>query len=65
MLSGFIGGLIVAWFLSLFGVDGMLIETIQPFTDITLTTSHYYMALAVVGQIVQMLSIRDILCQKK
>lgn len=49
MLGGFISGLIVAWILSLFGVDHMLIDVIQPFTAITLTTSHYYIFFALLG----------------
>ena len=52
MLEGFIGGLIVAFILSLFGVDKMLIEVIQPFfTAVTLTKSHYYLAFAIIGLI--------------
>lgn len=49
MLGGFISGLIVAWILSLFGVDQMLIEVIQPFTNVILTSSHYYILFALIG----------------
>lgn len=49
MLGGFISGLIVGWILSLFGVDHMLIDVIQPFTDIILTSSHYYIFFALIG----------------
>lgn len=51
MLGGFISGLFVAWFLSLFNVDTMVLEVLQPFTDITLTSSYYYIGFALIGLI--------------
>lgn len=51
MLGGFIGGLIVAWFLSLFKVDTMILDVFQPFTEITLTSSYYYIGFALIGMI--------------
>lgn len=51
MLDGFVGGLIVAWILTWFDVDLMVIEVIQPFIDIQLTTSHYYILIATIGLI--------------
>lgn len=51
VLSGFIGGLITAWFLSLFGVNKMLIEVVQPMTSIILTNSHYYVFIGMIGLI--------------
>ncbi|MDA3732369.1 hypothetical protein PBV87_12810 [Niameybacter massiliensis] len=51
MLEGFIGGLIVAWLLSLFGVDHMVLEVCQTFTEVQLTTSFYYIGFALIGLI--------------
>lgn len=51
MLDGFVGGLIVAWILSLFNVDSMVLEVCQSFTDIQLTTSYYYIGFALIGLI--------------
>lgn len=51
MLDGFITGLVVAWILSLFGVDKMVVEVLQPFTKVLLTSSHYYMGFALIGLI--------------
>lgn len=52
MLGGFIGGLIVAWILSLFGVDAMILEVVQPFVEtVKLTNSHYYVAFGLIGLI--------------
>jgi hypothetical protein len=49
VLEGFVGGLIVAWILTGFEVDLMLLEVIQPFLDIQLTESHYYILMAMIG----------------
>lgn len=52
MLGGFCGGLIVAWILSLFGIDQMIIEVFQPFVNtVQLSSSHYYIAFALIGLI--------------
>ena len=37
MIEGMIYGLIGAWFLSLFGVDNIFVEALQPFVNFTLT----------------------------
>lgn len=49
MYSGFIGGIIVAWILSLFGMDHMILEVCQSFTEVQLTTSYYYIGFALIG----------------
>lgn len=49
ILDGFVGGLFVAWILTWFDVDLMLLEVIQPFVNIELTTSHYYILIAMIG----------------
>lgn len=52
MLGGFIGGLIVAFILSLFGVNVMILEVAQPFMKaVTLTNSHYYILFGLIGLI--------------
>jgi hypothetical protein len=52
MLEGFVGGLIVAFILSLFCVDEMIIEVLQPFVKtVTLTGSHYYIMFGLIGLI--------------
>jgi len=52
MLVGFIGGLIVAWVLSLFSVDVLIIDALQPFVrDVTLNTAMYYVAFGLIGLI--------------
>lgn len=51
MIEGIIYGLIGAWFLSLFGVDNIFIEALQPFVKFTLTTSHYYFVFGFVGMV--------------
>ena len=51
MIEGIIYGLIGAWFLSLFGVDNIFVEALQPFENFTLTTSHYYFVFGFVGMV--------------
>lgn len=51
MIEGIIYGLIGAWFLSLFGVDNIFVEALQPFVIFTLTTSHYYFVFGFVGMV--------------
>lgn len=52
MLRGFIVGLIIAWILSFFGVNTIILEAIQPFfTQVVLTDSHYYIAFGIAGLI--------------
>ena len=52
MLGGFISGLIVAWILSLFGVNGIILEVSQPLIKtIHLTNSHYNILFGLIGLI--------------
>lgn len=51
MIEGIIYGLIGTWFLSLFGVDTIFVEALQPFVNFTLTTSHYYFVFGFVGMV--------------
>ena len=49
MLGGFIGAIITAWILQLFGVGDMIINVIQPFTSVKLTLDYYYVGLGLIG----------------
>lgn len=50
MLGGIIDGLLTAWILSLFGVDDICIDVLQPFIkNIELTTNHYYFVFGAIG----------------
>ena len=51
MLDGIAEGLVVAWILSCFDIHNMLIEVVQPFIDVDLTISHYYIAFAAIGML--------------
>lgn len=51
VVDGFVVGLIVAWILSLFNVNSMVLEVCQSFTDIQLTISYYYIGFALIGLI--------------
>lgn len=49
MLGGFLVGLSTAWFLTIFGVDTMIIDVIQPMTETAITASHYYVVFGLIG----------------
>jgi len=49
MLEGIVGGLIIGWILSIFGVNNICIEVLQPFINIPLTNSHYYFVFGLLG----------------
>ena len=52
MLEGFIGGLLTAWILTLFDMNIMIIEVLQPYVKhVELTNSHYYILLGLIGLI--------------
>lgn len=51
MLNGVVSGLIIAWLLSLFGVDTMFIETVQTFVVFEVTVGFYYLVFAIIGLI--------------
>lgn len=57
-MEGIVYGLVVAWFLALFGVDDICINTLQPFfTSIKLTTDHYYFVFGILGLITELIPI--------
>ena len=49
MITGIIFGLISGVVLSLFTVDKICIEVLQPFTSIKLTEAHYYFIFGALG----------------
>lgn len=49
MISGFIGGLIIAFFLSLLKIDRVLLKICQLFTTKELTVDHYYIVFGLLG----------------
>lgn len=51
MFEGLVGGLVIAWLLSCFNVDSMVLEVLQPHISVVLTQSHYYIGFAILGLI--------------
>lgn len=51
MLNGLVSGLLLGWILGEFGIDKIAIEVLQPFVEITLTQSHFYFIMGVLGLI--------------
>mgnify|MGYP000855674001 FL=1 len=51
MISGILYGLLCGWILTLFHVDGIFIEVLQPFIPFVLTTAHYYFVFGICGLI--------------
>lgn len=49
MLGGFVSGLLVAWILTWFDVNIMILEVAQSLIDVNLTTSHYYILFGMIG----------------
>lgn len=50
MLGGLLEGLIAAWILTLFNVDQIFIDVLQPFiAQVELTTTHFYFVLGLLG----------------
>lgn len=51
MLRGLLGGLLVAWILSLFAFDKMVINSIHEVFDIEVSKDLYYVIFALIGLI--------------
>jgi len=49
LLEGIIDGLWVAFILTAFDVNELVIEAFQPMVEFTLTDSHYYIGFAILG----------------
>ena len=55
MISGILYGLLCGWILTLFNVDNICIEVLQPIVPFVLTTAHYYFVFGVVGLIYEII----------
>ena len=51
MMGGILYGLLCEWILTLFNVDNICIEVLQPIVPFVLTTAHYYFVFGVAGLI--------------
>lgn len=51
MLSGLLGGLFVAWILSLFNFDHMFINAVYELLGLKISTDVYYVVFALLGLI--------------
>ncbi|MBC7088059.1 MAG: hypothetical protein H5T96_06165 [Tissierellales bacterium] len=49
MLGGFLIGIFVAWILSFFGVDSMIIQGLYELFNIEITSAGYYTLFALIG----------------
>lgn len=49
MILGILLGLFGAWILTLVNFDAIAIDVLQDFTDVVLTTSHFYFFWGVIG----------------
>lgn len=51
MLNGFIGGIIVAWFLTLFNVDHYCIQAAKELLHADISVATYYIVFGIIGAI--------------
>jgi hypothetical protein len=49
MIDNMIGALVIAWILSWFGFDKIVIDGMQQFFSITINTNGYYFGAALIG----------------
>jgi hypothetical protein len=49
MVDGLIGGLLLAFFLSMFGFDNICVDFVKEIFNKTITNSTYYMVFAILG----------------
>ncbi len=49
MLGGILGGLLIAWILSIFNFDRMFINTLYEFLGLSISTDAYYVIFALLG----------------
>ena len=49
MFGGLIGGIFVAWFLSLFGVNNLIIRGLHELIGISISNAGYYTIFAIIG----------------
>ena len=55
MIINFIEGMILAWFLTIFGVDKIIIQAFQPFVTFSITINHYYVLFGILGALSNLL----------
>ena len=51
MLGGVLGGLLIAWILSIFNFDCMFINTLYELLGLSISTDAYYVIFALLGAI--------------
>lgn len=51
MLGGVLGGLLIAWILSIFNFDSMFINTLYELLGLSISTDAYYVIFALLGAI--------------
>ena len=51
MLGGFLIGIFVAWILSFFGIDSMIIQGLNELFKLEITSAGYYTLFALIGLI--------------
>ena len=51
MLGGVLGGLLIAWILSIFNFDSMFINTLDELLGLSISTDAYYVIFALLGAI--------------
>lgn len=51
MLGGVLGGLLIAWILSIFNFDRMFINTLYQLLGLSISTDAYYVIFALLGAI--------------
>ena len=55
LLFGLLGGAVVAWFISLFGLDNVIINGASGLFHITVTKEIYYFVFMILGLIISFL----------
>ena len=49
MIYSIVDALLVAWILSLFGIDDIFVDAAQTFVTFTVTVNHYYLLFGMFG----------------
>ena len=49
MLSGFVSGIFLAWFLTLFNVDQMFVQAVNEMFKTTVSVASYYIIFGIIG----------------
>ncbi|WP_332829971.1 hypothetical protein [Clostridium perfringens] len=59
MLGGVLAGLLIAWILSIFNFDRMLINTLYELLGLSISTDAYYVIFALLGAISSIMKKED------